>query len=72
MYNNLIGTIMFVLPRRIELCIRNLERSTTIFDLRARSKGDLTRSCCIPFNASGQEEHFKAYPRSLAQFNQQL
>ena len=30
------------------------------------------RSCCISVNASGQEEHFKTYPRSLSQSNQKL
>ena len=30
----------------------DLEGSTSIFDLRSRSKGDLTRSCCILFDAS--------------------
>ena len=41
----------------------DLERSTSIFDLRSMSKGDLTRSYCISFDASIQEEHCKTYPR---------
>ena len=44
----------------------DLERSISFCDLRSRSKGDLTRSCCISFDASGQGEHFKTYPRSLS------
>ena len=49
-----------------------LERSTLFFDPRSRAKGDLTRSCCISFDASGEEEHFKTYPRSLSQSNQKF
>ena len=33
------------------------------------SKGDLTRSYCISFDACIQEEHCKTYPRSLSQFS---
>ena len=47
----------------------DLERSTSIFDLRSMSKGDLTRSYCISFDASMQEELCKTYPRSLSQFS---
>ena len=47
----------------------DLERSTSIFDLGSMSKGDLTRSYCISFDASMQEELCKTYPRSLCQFS---
>ena len=47
----------------------DLERSTSIFDLGSMSKGDLTRSYCISFDACIQEEHCKTYPRSLSQFS---
>ena len=64
---------MFVSSKRIKLHINgDLDRSTSNFDRRLRSKGDITRSCCISFDESGQEKHFKTYPRSLSQSNQEL
>ena len=50
----------------------NLERSTSFLVLRSTSKGNLTRSCCISFDASEQQEHFKTCPRSVCHSNQKL
>ena len=41
------------------------------FYLRSRSKGELTRLCCISFDAL-EQEHLKACPRSVSQSNQKL
>ena len=71
MYSSNIGTIVFVSETDRTL-YADLERSTSIFYLRSRSKGDLTRLCCIPFDAPVQDEHFKTYPMSLSQSNQKL
>ena len=40
----------------------DIEKSTTIFDLRSKSKGDLIMSCCISFEASGQGNMLKSTP----------
>ena len=53
-------------------CGKKKMKSTSIFDLRSRSKVDLGRSCCTSFDAPWREEPFGTCPMSLSQSNQKL
>ena len=72
------GTIVFVLPRRIERYTFSVKVKIHV-DLRSRSGHgwigqylDLGWSCYIPLDSSAHSEHIGDFPDVLAQFGQEL